>query len=556
MQPSPEPEDAVISPQRRSLNSLLRSKKYLVIFLVVFGLLGTYIIIHSFAASSSVITGTMFDDSNRNGSYDAGEPVWANKQFYLFDNTGTNVGVAYTDAQGKYTFANLGDGNYTVAPSSPTWWDLYSNYTPTVPQTIYMPVASVALSGTATADFGFRKIVTSSDIAAPISHKQYANGLTVNIYNDVVTPDFIYNQISKTEQMGAEAASTTIAIGFEAAGGMTSASAASSNGGPYKDYLATSYVPWINIASENPTSRTLFHEYGHAWTLYYAYIAQQDPDFTGYLKVRGLYGDSRLNTSYAWSVREMAAEDYRQLFGPPEVATGGQANTQIPLAKDVPGLKEYLAGSFKQPVATSTSSPPPTSTADTIAPSIPQNLAATSILTANGPLTTLTWSASSDNVGVDHYEVYRNGQEIGSTDNLTTTFVDTGLDFNTTYSYSVRAMDAANNQSNLSTAATVVTPGPDSIPPSAPTGLSSPAQAASSISLKWTASTDNLGVKDYKVYSVNRRGAAILVGTTTSPAYTVTGLSRKTTYSFFIIASDAAGNTSPASTRLQVTTTR
>ena len=44
--------------------------------------------------------------------------------------------------------------------------------------------------------------------------------------------------------------------------------------------------------------------------------------------------------------REMIAEDYRQLFGSANARSGGQINTQIPLASDVPGLRDYLADAF------------------------------------------------------------------------------------------------------------------------------------------------------------------------------------------------------------------
>ena len=83
--------------------------------------------------------------------------------------------------------------------------------------------------------------------------------------------------------------------------------------------------------------RTLFHEYGHAWSLYNAYLVQQDPALTAYLRARGLLGDPRLGTSYAWDPRELIAEDYRQLFGSPNAQLGGQINRDVPLAKESPG---------------------------------------------------------------------------------------------------------------------------------------------------------------------------------------------------------------------------
>ncbi len=89
----------------------------------------------------------------------------------------------------------------------------------------------------------------------------------------------------------------------------------------------------------------------------------------------------------------------------------------------------------------------------------------------------------------------------------------------------------------------------DTQAPTAPTNLTSPSKTDTSVSLAWSASTDNVGVAGYDIY----RGTT-LAGSSTSPSYTVTGLSASTTYSFTVRARDAAGNTSAASASLSVTT--
>ena len=67
----------------------------------------------------------------------------------------------------------------------------------------------------------------------------------------------------------------------------------------------------------------------------------------------------------------------------------------------------------------------------------------------------LSWTASTDAVGVAGYRIYRNGTLIASTSS--TSYQNTGLASNTTYSYRVSAYDAADNASAQSTPASAKT---------------------------------------------------------------------------------------------------
>ncbi|MFF7404598.1 endo-1,4-beta-xylanase [Streptomyces murinus] len=91
--------------------------------------------------------------------------------------------------------------------------------------------------------------------------------------------------------------------------------------------------------------------------------------------------------------------------------------------------------------------------------------------------------------------------------------------------------------------------GTDTTAPTAPTGLAVSGTTASSVSLKWSASTDNVGVTGYDVY----RGST-KVGSSTSTSYTDSGLSASTAYSYTVKAKDAAGNVSAASGAVTATT--
>ena len=183
---------------------------------------------------------------------------------------------------------------------------------------------------------------------------------------------------------------------------------------------------------------------------------------------------------------------------------------------------------------------------DTVAPTAPT-------LTASGTTqttTNLSWSGATDNVGVTGYDVYQGTTLIGST-TTATTFAVTGLTASTTYSFSVKAKDAAGNISVSSNAVSVTTlaPVPDTTAPTAPT-LSASGTTLTTTNLSWTGATDNVAVTGYDVY----QGTTLIGSTTTATTYSVTGLTASTTYSFTVKAKDAAGNISVASNAVSVTT--
>ncbi|WP_435059606.1 NPCBM/NEW2 domain-containing protein [Streptomyces sp. bgisy060] len=103
--------------------------------------------------------------------------------------------------------------------------------------------------------------------------------------------------------------------------------------------------------------------------------------------------------------------------------------------------------------------------------------------------------------------------------------------------------------SGASVTATAGTSGGDVTAPTAPTGLTASNVTTNSVDLDWTASTDDVGVTGYNIY----RGGT-LVGTSTGTAFTATGLSPSTSYTFTVKAVDAAQNYSPASDGVAVAT--
>ncbi|WP_238654754.1 carbohydrate binding domain-containing protein [Paenibacillus piscarius] len=125
------------------------------------------------------------------------------------------------------------------------------------------------------------------------------------------------------------------------------------------------------------------------------------------------------------------------------VQAGGVTGKQITVTLDANSAKIY---SKVQPVT------------DTQAPSAPTNVTAT---VQNASSALVSWTASTDNVGVTGYEIYRNGVKIGTS--ATTSFTDNGLVGSTNYSYTIKAYDAAANLSAFSAAALIVTPAGNSV---------------------------------------------------------------------------------------------
>ena len=184
---------------------------------------------------------------------------------------------------------------------------------------------------------------------------------------------------------------------------------------------------------------------------------------------------------------------------------------------------------------------------DTNAPSIPTGLAANAVSPYQ---INVSWSASSDNVAVAGYGIYRGGALVGVLGNVTT-YQDTGLTPATTYTYWVRAFDAAGNVSGPSAAAGATTSSAsDSVAPTTPTGLTASTVSASQLDVNWSASTDNVAVTGYRVY---RNGAYLTtVGSTTT--YRDNGLAPSTMYVYNVDAIDAAGNASGVSTAASAST--
>ena len=199
---------------------------------------------------------------------------------------------------------------------------------------------------------------------------------------------------------------------------------------------------------------------------------------------------------------------------------------------------------------------------DTTPPTQPGTLTATAV---SGGEVDLSWGASTDNVGVTGYQVERcqgagctNFAQIATVAGTTTSYKDTTVSASTSYSYRVRATDAAGNLGPYSNTASATTPTPDTTPPTQPGTLTATAVSGGEVDLSWGASSDNVGVTGYQVERCQGAGCtnfaqiATVAGTATS--YKDTSVSASTSYSYRVRATDAAGNLGPYSNTASATT--
>jgi chitodextrinase len=175
---------------------------------------------------------------------------------------------------------------------------------------------------------------------------------------------------------------------------------------------------------------------------------------------------------------------------------------------------------------------------DTTAPTAPTGLSTTATTATS---VTISWNASSDNVGVTGYHVYRNGTLASTTSGTTATIG--GLTCGTSYTFSVDAYDAAGNKSSQASIVAATAACGDTTAPTTPTSLKATGATSTSVSFSWAASSDNVGVAGYGIYRGGTR-----VATTTPTSYTMSGLSCGTSYSIGVDAYDAAGNRSGQAT--------
>src|SRR2546425_857338 len=180
---------------------------------------------------------------------------------------------------------------------------------------------------------------------------------------------------------------------------------------------------------------------------------------------------------------------------------------------------------------------------DTTPPSVPTNLSASAVSSSQ---INLSWTASTDNVGVSGYQIYRGASQIATTS--LTSYSDTGLSPATTYSYTVAAYDAAGNVSALSAAASAATLPPPPADTSSGLGLSYKFDEGSGSLATDSSGNGNTGsLLGGTTWTAGQLGQALnfdgVSGNVTASTTTALNLSPTLTFAAWINPSDVSGTT-------------
>jgi glucose/arabinose dehydrogenase len=172
-----------------------------------------------------------------------------------------------------------------------------------------------------------------------------------------------------------------------------------------------------------------------------------------------------------------------------------------------------------------------TTSQDTTPPTVPTNVVATPV---SGTQVQLSWTASTDNVGVTGYDVFRDGAKVGSP--ATTSFQDSGLSPAGTYDYTVSARDAAGNVSALSAPASATTPA------FLISNVSASSITATSAVIGWSTDVPANSQVEYGTTTSYGSLTPLDATLTSSHSQTLTGLSASTTYHYRVRSVDAGGH--------------
>jgi chitodextrinase len=192
--------------------------------------------------------------------------------------------------------------------------------------------------------------------------------------------------------------------------------------------------------------------------------------------------------------------------------------------------------------ASATTGPGTPGPGDTTPPTVPDDVR---VDARSSTSIRIRWRQSRDASGIAEYRVYRNGASTPFAIVEDDPVIDENLTPNTTYTYTVTAVDRANppNESAHSEPESATTlsdppgPGGDNTPPSTPENLVATAVSSTQIGLDWSPSSDASGIARYSVY---RDGSATPIAEVQTTSFTDGGLEPDTQYTYTVRATDNA----------------
>jgi hypothetical protein len=210
-----------------------------------------------------------------------------------------------------------------------------------------------------------------------------------------------------------------------------------------------------------------------------------------------------------------------------QIAPGNAANTKVTLNDTAPTTDRWDLSAIEIRAGTPDTSPP----------TKPGNLTAKAL---NANQVQLSWSASSDNVGVTGYDVLRGGSVIGTAPG--TSYLDNTVSPSTQYSYTVKALDAAGNVSDPSDAAMVTTPTASVNPPVISQIVTSQVTTTSA-TVSWTTDIPSSSQVLYGTSPTYNQSTTLDPTQVTGHRQTLTGLTPGTTYHFAVQSTGSNSNT-------------
>ena len=179
--------------------------------------------------------------------------------------------------------------------------------------------------------------------------------------------------------------------------------------------------------------------------------------------------------------------------------------------------------------------------ADRTAPTAPANFDARG---QSESVILLTWEEAWDNDSIAYYTITRDGTPIATVHKGRLSYTDAGLGVNIEYQYTICAVDRAGNTSMPSQVKGITLIEGDTEKPTVPSGLQVNMEEGGTAIISWNSSTDNVGVKGYRIYRLETGAQPLEIGTVDGLIFIDTGLFADTFYTYAVSAYDAAGNES------------